>query len=440
MFEANLKIISELKDFINYVLNEPDALSKFSLIDNAFTRSRKLPFDRLVLLITKLCKKSLSVEIDSFFADLNESNSCTVSAFCQQRQKLDYRFFSIWNQLLVLCFLRYKNEHIKRWKNYRLVAVDGSNISLVNTTELNTYFGGQSNQHSSFVQAKTLYCYDILNELVLGCDIQPYRHGEIKMAISNIDNLESDMIVIYDRNFSNFRMAALHCWQEKEIKFIIRAREDINFISDFIKNGYQSTVVNFPVTHTAISSLKESGFIVTKKTILKVRLVRVELKNSIEVLITNLWECDGHTDDELKELYAKRWAIESNISVQKNILQLESFSGLSVLSVKQDFFATVFISNLHSIIIQDAQKTVDIKFAHRKHHSKINQNKSAGKLRIRYVQLFTTKEPMEIIIELHNYFIRDPLPVRKGRSFPRIIKNKQSNSKHKTFMNYKPTY
>ena len=75
-----------------------------------------------------------------------------------------------------------------------------------------------------------------------------------------------------------------------------------------------------------------------------------------EVLITNLWEEEGYDASRFKELYFMRWGIETNISPQKNIMQLESFSGLTVKAVEQDFYATVFTANLHAGLIKDAQQ------------------------------------------------------------------------------------
>ena len=440
MLAANLKIIEELKLFVVLINQQPEVLEKLSTLPKSFTRIRKLPFDRLVLLIAKLCKKTLSVEIEKFFEELAVPLPCSVSAFTQQRMKLEAIFFDLWNQLLVACYYQYYGEEVKRWKGYRIIAADGSNISLINTPALYTYFGGQSNQNSSFVQAKTFYCYDVLNELLLFAQIQPYRYGELPMAYDNMQQLESDMLMIYDRNFCNYKMVALHQWQEKEIKFIIRGNENQLLIRKFIARGATSEIVEMLPQITAIKGVEKSGYRIDKNTALKVRLVRVNLEKSVEVLVTNLWEEEGHSTAEFKALYFKRWSIETNIALQKNILQLESFSGLTVLSVKQDFYATVFIANLHSILIKDAQATVDRKAVTRKHPAKINRNKSHGKLRSHLVELFTCQEPEEILKLLHGYFIRNPTPVRQGRTFTRTIKNKQSKSKHKTFMNYKPAF
>lgn len=135
-----------------------------------------------------------------------------------------------------------------------------------------------------------------------------------------------------------------------------------------------------------------------------------------------------------------RWGVETNISVQKNILQLESFSGLTVHAVLQDFYATVMMSNLHSILIKDAQQTIESNTQHRKYPMKVNKNKAFGKLKVNLVSLFVTNDVEAILQKLHDHFKKDPIPIRKGRSFKRIRKNVQSKSKYKTFTNFKPSY
>ena len=440
MQEANLKIISRLKRFVTAISSHKELLQRFSVSDQHFVRDRKLPFSKLVLFIAKLCKKSLSIELEKFFEETGGSMECSVSAFAQQRVKLKPHFFSCWNNVLQNSFYLCYGKAVKRWKGYRIVAGDGSAISLINTPPLNHYFGGQSNQHTDFVQAKTFYHYDVLNELILLAKIKPYRCGELNIAYRAIEETQQDMVMIYDRNFSNYKMVALHLWQRKERKFVIRAKETQNMIKAFIQSGKPSSVVDMSPTPSAIVGLKKSGFEITRDTLVRVRLVRVELPNSIEVLITNLWEGQGHPVEEFKDLYFMRWGIETNISIQKNILQLESFRGLSVFSVLQDFYATVMMTNLHSILIKEAQQTVESTVTERKYPVKINRNKSFGKLKVNLVHLFLHHDPQLILRKLHDHFIRDVLPVRKGRSFKRVRKNIQSKSKYKTFTNFKPAY
>jgi hypothetical protein len=331
-------------------------------------------------------------------------------------------------------------KEIKRWKGFRLVGMDGSNISLMKTPALQNYFGGQSNQLGAFVQGKTFYCFDILNELVLHAQLAPYRKGEIPMAYESVSFLEDDMIAIYDRNFSIYKLMALHIWREKEIKFLIRAKDSLRFVRSFIQTGKHSEVITLLPTPSAVRALNNEGYKIDKNTGLKLRLIRVELGETVEVLITNLWEEDGFENEEFKELYFKRWGIETNIGFQKNILQLESFSGLTPLSVEQDFYATVFMANLHSVLIKDAQQTINKNEANYKYPRKVNKNKSIGRLKKYLVKVFHSQEPHLILKTLYDYFIRDTIPIRNGRSFQRIVKNKQSKSKHRTYSNYKPAF
>src|SRR5215204_1838338 len=154
MFDVNVKIIAELKNFITIVCSNRDILKKFCISDRNFIRTRKLPFERLALVIARLCKKTLSIELEKFFEEMGCSMNCSVSAFTQQRLKLEPDYF-------------YYGKAVKRWKDYRVIAADGSSISLINNESLSKHFGGQSNQQTNFVLAKTFYHYDVLNELIL---------------------------------------------------------------------------------------------------------------------------------------------------------------------------------------------------------------------------------------------------------------------------------
>ncbi len=440
MFEVNVKIISELKNFIAIVAGNRDILVNFCVSDKDFSRVRKLPFERLALFITKLCKKTLSIEIEKFFEEIGCSMSCSISAFTQQRSKLEPVFFYFWNMVLQRSFYFHSADRVKRWKGYRVIAADGSSVSLINNPSLRQYFGGQRNQQTDFVLAKTFYHYDVLNDIIVLPQIKPYRYGEMKMAYDAIDKIEDDMLTLYDRYFGNYKMAALHIWQEKERKFVIRAKETLNIIKVFIQSGKASSVIEIRPTASMIEGLKKSGFTVTRETGLRVRLVRVQLPKSTEVLMTNLWEEDGHPSEEFKDLYFMRWGVETNIGVQKNILQLESFSGLTVRSVLQDFYATVIMTNLHSVLIKDAQQTVEVSLKNRKYPLKINKNKSFGRFKMKLTALFLDNDVESILQKLHACFVKDVIPIRKGRSFNRVRKNVQSKGKYKTFTNFKPSY
>lgn len=279
MSDVNLMILSELKSFLNICVRDTDVMDVFRKNKANFIRNRKLSFKDLILFIVKLNKKSLSVALDQFFEDelKDPARSCSVSAFSQQRIKLDHLFFQVWNEVLYESFYFHAADQVKKWRGHRVVAADGSAISVIGTDALSAYFGGQSNQQGSFTGAKTFLHYDMLNKLFTHACLTPYRMGELPMAYGAIERLPADSVVIYDRNFCNYKMVALHCWQEQERKFVIRGKESQRMIAGFIKSGVYSSVVNMEVTPSAVKGLKLCGFIVGPATVLKVRLVRVEL-------------------------------------------------------------------------------------------------------------------------------------------------------------------
>ena len=57
------------------VASQEVVLDCFRRSNRDFTRNRKLPFDRLVLLIAKLCKKTLSIELEQIFKELYKAQA-----------------------------------------------------------------------------------------------------------------------------------------------------------------------------------------------------------------------------------------------------------------------------------------------------------------------------------------------------------------------------
>ena len=72
-----------------------------------------------------------------------------------------------------------------------------------------------------------------------------------------------------------------------------------------------------------------------------------------------------------KELYHKRWPVEEDCKAMKCWLQLENFSGKTVLSVYQDFHAKIF-QNLTSVLCFSPQSRLDKDCKKRKYRHQVN--------------------------------------------------------------------
>ncbi len=76
---------------------------------------------------------------------------------------------------------------VKLWKGFRLLAVDGSRITLPITKELKNLYGEARNQSkTSIVQARCSVLYDVKNHFVLDGILAPLHTGEAKLAQSHL--------------------------------------------------------------------------------------------------------------------------------------------------------------------------------------------------------------------------------------------------------------
>ncbi len=109
---------------------------------------------------------------------------------------------------------------------------------------------------------------------------------------------------------------------------ICRNRNLDNEIKTFVDSRKSSKIITIYPSREAIEQLREHGYIVTPKTELKIRLVKVKLPDGeTEILLTNLYDARIYSVSMLKALYFIRWKIETTFDKQKNQMQMEIFSG-----------------------------------------------------------------------------------------------------------------
>lgn len=440
MVAANVKIIDELKYFLETVCNEASIRKLVTQSEKDFTRDRKLTLERIAGLIINMPKRSLSIEIQEFFdcfgKDLEPS---TKGAFSLQRTKLQPLFFEVWNKWLVDCFYHYYGAKVKRWRGFRLQAVDGSTAYLMNTKNVIEHFGTQDNQYVSIPMARVMQLQDILNDITVWGDIRPIKESEQSIMAGRVSNLYKDSITLFDRGYPSYALIYLMNNQEAPRRFLMRCKAGFNKeVKQFLQSRKNSKVIKLSPTTAAIATLREQGYIVTAETTITVRMVKVKLSSGeVEVLLTNLYDEKLFTTEDLKYLYGLRWAIETTYSKQKNQQQMEQFSGHRVICIQQDYAAGLFVANLQSLVEKQCENYLHRVNKRRKYRYKINRNISWASLKHNIIKLFLNNEPEQILRQLQKAFERNIEPIRPGRQYPRRIKAKRLNGKYQTFTNYR---
>lgn len=366
-----------------------------------------------------MLRKSLSLEIENFlsFLKVNSTNKFTKSAFVQARMKIKPTVFKHLSQTLINEFYTDNELAVKKWRKFRLLAVDGSRITLPITKELKEYYGETKNQTStSIVQARCSVLYDLENNYVLDGELAPLSKGERTMAISHLSYCQQGDLILYDRGYPSYDFINYHI--TNNLDYVIRVKISFsNLTIDFEKSKKKSQIVSiYPGKNTKLSDKSYD-----KTTPIKIRLTRVELpKGQVEILMTSLLDAKTYPSNTFKALYFKRWGVETYYDELKNKLKVEHFSGYSKQSILQDFYSALFISNVQTLIVSELEDEIREENKQRKLDYKINTNLSYGFLKNRVLELFFTENSIEQPLEeLKQLFKENLIPIRPNRSFKR---------------------
>jgi len=174
------------------------------------------------------------------------------------------------------------------------------------------------------------------------------------LASLHLQYCHSNDLLLYDRGYPSYDFIYQHL--EKGLDYLMRIKIAFSQMTkDFHSSGKRSQVIDiYPAKNIKILDKDYD-----KNTPIKVRLVRIELpKGEVEILITSLVSSKKYPNKLFKELYFKRWRVETFYDELKNKLKVEHFSGYSEQSIQQDFNAALFVSNVQTLILGEIQEEV----------------------------------------------------------------------------------
>jgi hypothetical protein len=374
-----------------------------------FTRigNNKMNFKSIVVFILNFVKKSLQLELDDFFNGINRTNShVTKQAFSEARQKISPIAFMKMSDEIIKWF--YKDTEYKRYKGYRLLSVDGTVLELNNTEKLRAEFGYIENQTIKIARARAEGLYDLENDMILTSVIDKYTSSERTQAKDLINKLEeigfSNDLILFDRGYPSRDFVSF--LENKKIYYLMRVS------SSFLKE-----VINVTNADQMIET-KYQGKII------KMRVLKFQLDSGItEILITNIFD-ENFDISDFKALYFKRWGIEVKYNELKNRLQIENFSGETTVAIKQDFYATMYLSNMAALAKMDANAIIEEenKDKNLKYEYKVNTNILIGKLKNSLVSMLlekSSRKRSKMLKEIMKEISDNIIPIRPGRSYKR---------------------
>jgi hypothetical protein len=405
-----LKKINYLKEGIkvtSLLIDDIMFLFEFRMKDTYFTRigRSKMSFKNIILFMINFVKKTLQLELDDFSKIASVPN-ITKQAFSQARQKVSPKAFI--HMLNQVNRWYYKETPFEKYREYRLIAIDGTVLEINDTEELRNEFGYIENQNKKVARARASALYDVENDMIICSKLTHYRCGEREIAENLIDemiNLGSyNDLILFDRGYPSKDFITFI--ESRRLKYLMR-----------VSSGFLKVVINAPNQDQIIEAKH-------KDKVLKMRVIKFELESGIiETLVTNLFD-ETISVEDFKELYFKRWGIEVKYNEIKNKLQVENFTGKTVIAIEQDFYTTMYLTNMVALakkdaneVIQENSKNKNLKFEY-----KVNTNVLIGKLKDTLITMLIIKNPWKrskILKSIQSEIEKNIIPIRPGRKFVR---------------------
>ena len=366
---------------------------------NHFVRNRKTTLESIIKYPFYNCGRTTSVEAINFIRNEKRDKNMTLSKsnISQRRKLLDHVCYVDMNEDFIDGI--YNNpERPGLYKGYSILAGDTSICDAPNIGYTEKQLKELNNPHlnrlrKELIRFRVSCIADTQTDFILTATITNSKKiGEVKLAMKHLDNLNqrinmSNTITTYDRGYDSFELMLKHMTINSY--FLIRLKgNDFKNERKYMKTNDENIEIKINATRTQNfhdEKLKKQALEMRRT---KIRITEIELttktgKKYTEILASNI-PLNEFTTHDLKELYNKRWKIETNFDRLKNIIYIENFSGYSEEIIQQDFYANIFMFNYLMAMKLDADQKIQEKHKNKKlkHEYKTNLNVLFGLIKL----------------------------------------------------------
>lgn len=332
-----------------------------------FTRKRCMDFKGVMTLCLNFIRRSLQVEIDHYMelTDPDIEKPMSKQAFSKARHKISPEAFKELFEASSQTAL--ESDGIGRYKGYRVFAIDGTELQMPKNEEMTGLFKQTRGSFSPHGRASIL-C-DVITGMTIHAAIDSIAIDERSLAKEHLAYFEAYKqvkdLIVFDRGYPSKKL--IEYLESHGFKYLMRLQRSFN---------------------AEIDNAKKRDFYVCISGV-HVRVIKLTLPSGeTEILITNLGRKAFKTADFM-ELYHLRWGIETKYNTLKNKLDWENFSGRTMVTVLQDFYATLFLSNIAASLKAEADAIIQDDNAEKslKHSYMANENLLIGKLKDKLIMI-----------------------------------------------------
>ena len=401
-----------------------------------FSRNRKITPKDLILYTLNNRGKTTKMELFDFIREYN-IDEVSAPALLKQREKLNENIFKELSKEALIRFYKEFPKEVKTYKGYILGAIDGSDCEVPNTNETRKrYKSINSNDNNRVARIKLSNCYDVINGYVLDTEIAEYKHWELDLAMKHVENTNYitkyfPMIYVMDRGY--FSLAVMYHFINNGTKFIIRLnkaflkdeQKGMKTDDEFVEIKYQyDRIRNYKGKDEEFYNYYENGNTIS------LRFVNIKLSTGeVETIITNI-NSDNLTSEDINKIYQLRWGIETSYHELKESMQVTNISSSKDTIIKQEIYSQMTVYNIVRSISNDLNTQINQEEF--KHPMKVNFNMAVGFVKRFLIKILIEDDKRkrdELSNVLFENILKNLVPIRKGRKYPRD-KNGKLNNKH----------
>jgi len=310
-----------------------------------------------------------------------------------------------------------------RWRGHRVIGIDGTCVSMADEKALVERYGYNNTKHglSRFPTARMVYAFTLKTRITIAHQIDGYKVSEQELFRRMYGQMNRNDLIICDRHFAGANLYAEY--QTQGLEFITPAHQrlQIERLKKLKEYSKYDCVVELPLTpkHRKENPSLPAHVLVR---IIKVK-AKVRGKRKAFWLVSSLLDAKKYPAQEIKDLYRKRWVVETLIEEQKVWLGSDILRSKTAEGISKELYARIVAGNLiHWLVLKACDK-------HKLEPKRISV--SAATRLISHYSIRMSDESSDRLNELYEELLDkialSVIPSRPNRLEPRLKKRDQKH-------------
>jgi hypothetical protein len=269
-------------------------------------------------------------------------------AFCKARRKLKPEVLQALLDQVTEAFQKTHGSH-HRFKGRRVLALDGSKISVQRSESLWSAFGGPTSGYCPQIMVSVLH--DVIARMPVAATVAPYAASERDQIPLLLRHLRPGDILVLDRGYPSYEL--IQQLLDHGIDFVIRtpAQQTFHAVQTFLESGGDDYRILLADTHRK------------KHEPIEVRAIRSEGPDGQPNVILTSLRRRHFSRRDIRRLYAMRWEVELFYRLEKgDYIGHGQFRARSPEGVKQEVHAMLLFTALSRYFMAAASQLHDVPF------------------------------------------------------------------------------